>query len=240
MQRTVFAVLSLGLLAACDPPVPDSGAGVVNPGAGVGFGNYAEYQAQREAELIAGAPGATAGLDPQAVSGEAAVTNLGAPADPTGQFADDAVAAVTGTDPNAPPPAAVTNAVGISSENDFDAVSTQRSIEEDAARVAANREAYVQIEPTAVPQRPSGAGSSLVEFALSTSNSVGEPLYSRLIPGAAARAARNCAKYPSPDLAQAYFLSKGGPERNPQGLDPDGDGFACSWDPRPFRLAAGG
>jgi len=21
------------------------------------------------------------------------------------------------------------------------------------------------------------------------------------------------------------------------GLDPDGDGFACSWDPTPFRLA---
>ncbi|NDH39999.1 MAG: hypothetical protein EBY45_06195 [Gammaproteobacteria bacterium] len=29
------------------------------------------------------------------------------------------------------------------------------------------------------------------------------------------------------------------PERDPMGLDPDGDGFACGWDPEPFRLAFG-
>ena len=45
MRRAAFAVISLAALAACDPPVPDSGAGV-------GFGSYAEYQARREAELI--------------------------------------------------------------------------------------------------------------------------------------------------------------------------------------------
>jgi hypothetical protein len=32
-------------------------------------------------------------------------------------------------------------------------------------------------------------------------------------------------------------LSNGGPERDRLGLDPDGDGFACYWDPTPFRLA---
>ena len=26
-------------------------------------------------------------------------------------------------------------------------------------------------------------------------------------------------------------------ERDRMGLDPDGDGFACAWDPAPFRLA---
>ena len=132
----------------------------------------------------------------------------------------------------------VVNAVGISSENDFSAVSSERSIEEDAALVAANKEAYVTIQPTALPSRPNSDAGIIVEFALSTTNSVGQALYSRLIPGAESRAARNCAKYPSPDLAQEYFLKNGGPEKNPQGLDPDGDGFACSWDPAPFRLAA--
>ncbi len=48
---------------------------------------------------------------------------------------------------------------------------------------------------------------------------------------------RNCAKYGSPDLAQMAFLSKGGPKRDRMGLDPDGDGYACSWDPAPFRQA---
>lgn len=46
-----------------------------------------------------------------------------------------------------------------------------------------------------------------------------------------------CAKFSSPDLAQEAFLSAGGPDRDRKGLDPDGDGYACSWDPRPFRTA---
>ena len=27
----------------------------------------------------------------------------------------------------------------------------------------------------------------------------------------------------------------GGPKVDPKGIDPDGDGFACYWDPKPFR-----
>ena len=38
-------------------------------------------------------------------------------------------------------------------------------------------------------------------------------------------------------LAQEEFLRTGGPERDKLGVDPDGDGFACAWDPRPFRTA---
>ena len=38
-------------------------------------------------------------------------------------------------------------------------------------------------------------------------------------------------------IAQAEFLRRGGPDRDPKALDPDGDGFACSWDPRPFQAA---
>mgnify|MGYP000454045377 CR=1 FL=1 len=48
-----------------------------------------------------------------------------------------------------------------------------------------------------------------------------------------------CAKYASADLAQEDFLQRGGPERDRKGLDPDGDGYACNWDPTPFRAAAG-
>lgn len=221
MRSFVVSILSLAALAACDAPVPDSGAGV-------GFGSYSDYQAQREAELIAQGEGGTplaGGLDSRAISGE---NVAGAPQD-TDQLIADAAAAI---------PSSVQNEVGISSENDFDAVADQRSIEQDAARVAANREQYQVIEPTALPTRPSGSAATLVEYALSTTNSVGQPIYSRLIPGAIARQTRNCAKYPSPDKAQEDFLAGGGPKRNVKGLDADGDGFACSWDPAPFRLAA--
>lgn len=241
MRHAAFAVMSLAVLTACETPVPDSGAGV-------GFGTYAEYQARREAELIAGGEGRSGAIaQPLAVSPElvtpaagadiadeamAAIGQssapVGAPADPTGQFAQSASVS-----------SGVENGAGLSAENDFDAVSSERSIAQDAARVAANRESYQSVEPTAVPRRPAGETTSLVQFALSTTNSVGEALYSRLTIGAEGRAARNCAKFTSSDLAQDAFLAGGGPQRNVKGLDPDGDGFACSWDPRPFRLAAG-
>jgi hypothetical protein len=47
---------------------------------------------------------------------------------------------------------------------------------------------------------------------------------------------------PTQDAAQEAFLAAGGPERDRNNLDPDGDGFACWWDPEPFRRAmrAGG
>ena len=37
--------------------------------------------------------------------------------------------------------------------------------------------------------------------------------------------------------AQIDFLAKGGPERDRLGVDPDGDGYACAWNPAPFRAA---
>ena len=55
--------------------------------------------------------------------------------------------------------------------------------------------------------------------------------------GLAGRAQRACGHYPSPDQAQIDFLASGGPERDKLGLDPDGDGYACAWNPAPFRTA---
>lgn len=50
--------------------------------------------------------------------------------------------------------------------------------------------------------------------------------------------AANCAAYESRDLAQDAFLREGGPERDPMGLDPDGDGFVCGFDPAGYRADA--
>ena len=49
-----------------------------------------------------------------------------------------------------------------------------------------------------------------------------------------------CLRYPTDDAAQEAFLKAGGPARDPKKLDPDGDGFACDWDPTPFQKARGG
>lgn len=128
----------------------------------------------------------------------------------------------------------VHNNTGISDEQDFAAVSERETIESDKERLARNRAQYTVIQPTAVPERTE-TGPNIVQFALSTTHNPGTQVFSRSSlrftdPMAA------CARYASPDLAQQAFLEAGGPERDRRGLDPDGDGFACAWDPRPFRL----
>lgn len=132
-----------------------------------------------------------------------------------------------------------TAALGISDEQDFSAVAARESIESDAERLESYQAAYQQAEVVAVPDRPEGSSVSVVEYALSTTNSVGQPMYSRSALSGAARAERNCARYTSADFAQIAFLEAGGPNRDRHGLDPDGDGFACGWDPAPFRTARG-
>ncbi len=125
---------------------------------------------------------------------------------------------------------------GLSDEQSFKAVTERTSIEGDKERIAANRARYVVIQPTDIPQRPDATGPDIVKYALATTNPVGVQLYDRpawyLVNIQTA-----CLKYTSADFAQAAFLAAGGPVRDRKGLDPDGDGFACDWDPTPFRAA---
>ncbi|SMR70779.1 hypothetical protein SAMN04488030_0391 [Aliiroseovarius halocynthiae] len=137
-------------------------------------------------------------------------------------------------------PTAVSEAATISDEQDFSAVSSRESIESDAARLQGYRANYQQVQPEAVPDRPASSSTSIVQFALSTTNSVGQSVYQRSSLSGAARAQRNCSRYTSADFAQIAFLEAGGPKRDRYGIDPDGDGFACGWNPAPFRAARGG
>lgn len=136
--------------------------------------------------------------------------------------------------PSNPPPAVVDSTTGISRENSFDAVTGQRSIESDAARIASNRAQYQVIHAEDLPQRTE-TGPNIVAYALSTSNPVGTSVYPRRKAGASAKYNRNCSQYKHQDQAQIDFLKAGGPKKDPQGLDPDGDGYACKWNPAPFR-----
>lgn len=157
--------------------------------------------------------------------------------------------------PGAPPistetPAATPTTVGsaptptlnnpdISDEQDFDAVSGRETIESDAARLERLREEYTVIQPADLPSRPGSVGPNVVEFALSTNHPVGTSVYRRSGSGGSREdLLRRCAVYVSADAAQRDFLASGGPTRDRKRLDPDGDGYACLWDPAPFRTAA--
>ncbi len=137
-------------------------------------------------------------------------------------------------------PGGVANADGISRENDFEAVDARRSIEQDAAPIARNREQYEVIQPEDIGSRPDDVGPNIVAYALATEHPKGTQIYTRIGFDKENRAARNCSQFSSPDRAQIAFLEQGGPERDRAGLDPDGDGYACAWDPAAYRRAAGG
>jgi hypothetical protein len=232
-----FYLVPLALaVAACSPEVPESGAG---------FGDYNSYV---KGATVAPAGTPTTGFSPDAAA--AAIDSAGtgvstAPLSATGSTAPLSDAELF--DPNrargdAPANIAVESGellyatTGLSDEQSFAAVTERTTIEGDAERIAANRAQYVVIQPTDLPQRPDNTGPDIVKYALATTNPVGAQLYDRpsfyLVNVGTA-----CQKYTSPDFAQQAFLGKGGPVKDPKGLDPDGDGFACTWDPTPFRNA---
>jgi len=94
------------------------------------------------------------------------------------------------------------------------------------------RSQLVIVQPTGVPQQDPAVNIAL--YAQQTTNAVGEPVHRRN--RSAGLGAGGCSRFQSADEAQRAFLASGGPERDPRNLDPDGDGFACRWDPTPYRL----
>ena len=253
MRRFPFgpacAVLSVVALAsACTQTSVDTGNGV-------GFQDYNSYirGAQPAPPGVAGGPVVVpppGGIPPGAFDPAAAAAAIdradGVAPLPTETAALAPAALPPASDSTSRPrggaPAGIqeesgeVNNPGISDEQDFNAVSSRESIESDAERIARNRSEYVVVQPTDLPQRPGDTGPNIVEFALATNHAPGVQLYKRSGIGLRGQDAA-CAKYASPDQAQQDFLGRGGPERDRLGVDPDGDGFACSWDPRPFRTA---
>lgn len=239
MKSAALLALAVYGLAACGTSIPDSAP---DNGAGVGFGNYDEYQARRDAQLAGGALPAPDTVTSAPLGGndsdDIAAQTRAALGTSTSDLASNSDRSTVQT---APPNSAsqITSSTGISSENNFDAVSQSRSIEDDAARVAAQRQQYEVASVQALPSRSGGEGPNIVAYAISTKHAPGTQIYRRAGLNKQSKFERNCATYSGPDMAQIEFLAKGGPERDRLGLDPDGDGFACSWDPRPFRKAGG-
>lgn len=97
-------------------------------------------------------------------------------------------------------------------------------------QLAAARSQLVIVQPSSVPRADPGVNIAL--YAQQTRNAVGERIYAR---NRGLSAGGACKRYASADEAQRAFLAAGGPSADPRNLDPDGDGFACSWDPTPYR-----
>lgn len=259
-MRPVFSIVLVGALAACSPEIPDSGPGAY-------FDSDAEARRLREEQLRGPTttplvqPGVLSGETTTAATIPSATTVTAAPLSatvPIGQTTPTATAssadlaaetaaalqassansgvAPVNASPSNPAPVPVNNP-GISDENDFAAVSNRQSIASDAERIARNRQQYQVIQPKALPSRSGSGGPNIVNYALQTKHARGTRLYSRSGLNLASRAQRACAGFPSADQAQIAFLAKGGPERDRLGVDPDGDGYACSWNPAPFRAA---
>ncbi|CUH52524.1 hypothetical protein [Shimia marina] len=246
MTRTIGAICALVALGACQPRIPDSAAAA---NAALPSPQAVSQETIPEPPQLETVP-VGAQSTPLTTTQTATPTAAAAPpqteAEGIAQETTAALAAASANSGVAPLDASPSNPApevfsnpGISDENDFSAVGERRSIEDDAARRAQNQANYKVIEPTAVPKRSGVGGPNIVAYALETNHPRGTKMYSRLGLGGASRYTKACAKFGSDEAAQLAFLERGGPKNDRLGVDPDGDGYACEWDPTPFRKATG-
>ena len=122
----------------------------------------------------------------------------------------------------------------VSDEQDFEAVAQRESIESDALRLRKQRDGRVVFLPEDLPEKP--GVTSVAQFALNTTNSVGNKLYGRFGSFITQHSlSKRCAEFGGDYAAQQAFLDAGGPKTDKLLLDPDGDGFACGWTPEIYR-----
>ncbi|RYH11824.1 hypothetical protein [Tropicimonas sp. IMCC6043] len=221
MNRPSLAVACVLALAACAPEIPDSAAGV-------GFGSYDSYASERYARERAARNAQLTSSIPTAPPEE-----TGAPSPrPIAGPPLSAIAAPTA--PVVPAPAAP-QAVSV---QELAAAGIGSSVITPATPAPASSTPTAAVAQGNVPARPADTGPDIVAYALATSHPVGQPVYRRTM-ASQARADRRCEGYSSGDMAQLAFLEAGGPERDRHGIDPDGDGYACAWDPGLYRRAVG-
>lgn len=240
-MRRFVSILGAMSMAACSPVVPDSASGV-------GFSDYDTYNAAPLNTAVAPVQ-APVGTGFSAASAAAAIDKAegklpSAQIAPLGERSADSMAIISSENrPRGNAPAGIVETTSemkgsatISDEQDFDAVAGRETIESDKQRIERNRAQYQIDQPTALPQRAGDSGPNIVQFALSANNPRGTQVYKRSSLQLT-NSDKACAKFASPDLAQEAFLANGGPVKDRKSLDPDGDGYACGWDPAPFRAA---
>ncbi len=218
---------------------------------GVGFNDYQGYLAEREAALR-GAPAAARPIAPATAQAIAPPPVASAPLSALAPAAS-VPAATPMVDPMTAPTSIAPSS--IAPFPDVPMPAPEATVSDDPAAIGAAALAAIGASPVAVPPPAlaaapapmavpvpaaptsasrAGLGPNLAAYALAAQNRLGQPVWTR---GGLTLAnhERACAKFTTTDQAQTEFLRRGGPERDPGNLDPDGDGFACSWDPTPFQ-----
>ena len=111
----------------------------------------------------------------------------------------------------------------------------QQNIEKEKAKesLLKAREKRTIIQPKINHELTKTSEVNIVLFARQTKNEIGDKLYNRIL--AKRKNQTSCLRFVTQDDAQRFFLEKNGPEKDHWNLDPDGDGFACDWDPEPYR-----
>ncbi|MEM7489563.1 MAG: hypothetical protein AAF390_10625 [Pseudomonadota bacterium] len=236
--RSAVLCGALLALAACDPPLPNSGP------QGAGFDTPAQVNARREAALTQGTPTPAQTIAPPTATAELpaqigpAPGGFGSPRSEAEDIAAQTRAAL-GRPAAIEPAAPVTADLDrdnpeLSREQDFEVVSQQRDIEADAERLRAARRQYQLVTPVEL-QRPDDNGPNIIAYALNRAQPRGASgSFARNPLASNRRAEDRCLRYRTADVAQEDFLAAGGPERDRFGLDPDGDGNACAWDPATY------
>ncbi len=122
----------------------------------------------------------------------------------------------------------------VSDEQDFEAVTERETIESDAQRIQNNQTKLIVHAPV---EFDDGEGQSIViSYALETEHAPGTVLYKRNVVFFNRTVyLERCDEFIDSDAAQEQFLRNGGPEVDEFKLDPDGDGFACAWNPEKYR-----
>lgn len=214
MRASVW-LLAAAALAACAPTLPDSGAGA-------GASDYRSYEQQRAAREAALRGGGTGGQTGGQTAGQFGGQSGALPFGDAGQPATD------------PAPRRAISAEELSAAG-LPVAGSAAPAPVDSAPLGAPLSA---VSPAAQAPAAAAGAPDLAAYALSTRNQPGETVYTRKGLLSQNRTNQACAAYPTQDAAQSAFLAKGGPQRDPDELDPDGDGFACDWDPTPYRQAA--
>ena len=129
----------------------------------------------------------------------------------------------------------------LSTENDrLDlSLDTLEQQNKDKAEAAAKLESARKQRIIIKMEKPSHSADTIniAAFARSTINKKGESVYTRS-PFQTFDHWTECAFFNTNENAQRFFLKTGGPKVDLKNLDPDGDGFACAWDPSIYRQLA--
>ncbi|MDG2474569.1 MAG: hypothetical protein P8M50_04730 [Paracoccaceae bacterium] len=89
------------------------------------------------------------------------------------------------------------------------------------------------VEPNQTDDLDQKSEVNIALYARQNLNAVGNKIFNRI------QTKKNnsdpCLRFLSADDAQRFFLEKNGPDSDFWNLDPDGDGFACKWNPEQYR-----